>query len=77
MSAGPDTPDILRRIMARKAESVAERQRQVSATALEARLGEAPPVRGFRAALEARIGAGHAGVIAEVKKASPSKGVLR
>ena len=77
MSAGPDTPDILRRIMARKAESVAGRQRQVSATALEARLGEAPPVRGFRAALEARIGAGHAGVIAEVKKASPSKGVLR
>jgi len=77
MSRLPETPDILRRIMARKAESVAERQRQVSAAMLEARLAAAPPVRGFRGALEARIRAGHAGVIAEVKKASPSKGVLR
>ena len=77
MSGLPETPDILRRIIAAKAERVAARRRQVSAGQLEARLADAPPVRGFRAALEARIAAGQAGVIAEIKKASPSKGVLR
>lgn len=77
MSRRPETPDILRRIMAHKVEAVAERQRQVSAAALEARLADAPALRGFRSALETRIAGGQAGVIAEVKKASPSKGVLR
>ncbi|PWG61265.1 indole-3-glycerol phosphate synthase TrpC [Sediminicurvatus halobius] len=71
------TPDILRRILQRKAEIVAERSEQIGLRAFSTRVEQAPPVRGFRAALEARIGAGDAAVIAEVKKASPSKGVLR
>jgi indole-3-glycerol phosphate synthase len=44
---------------------------------LQARLQEASAVRGFAAALDARIQSGEAGVIAEIKKASPSKGLLR
>jgi len=72
-----DIPDILKKILARKAEEVAERKARLSGAALEDRIATAPPVRGFVAALEARIAAGGAAVIAEIKKASPSKGVLR
>ena len=71
------TPDILRRILARKAEEVTERRARLPERELRARLPEAPPVRGFRAALEARIQRGEPAIIAEIKKASPSKGVLR
>jgi len=77
MTGRDETPDILRRIMARKAEVVAERSEQVTRQAFATRVEEAPPPRGFRAALEHRIARGEAGVIAEIKKASPSKGVLR
>ncbi len=73
----PDTPDILKRILARKAEEVAERRARHPESELRNRLAEAPPVRGFRAALEARVAQGRPAVIAEIKKASPSKGVLR
>lgn len=70
-------PDVLARILARKLEEVAERNARVSRAEIFLRLDDAPPVRGFAAALEAKIAAGHAAVIAEVKKASPSKGVIR
>lgn len=73
----PEVPDILRRILARKAEEVAERRARLPLAGLEARLESAPAVRGFAAALEARIRAGRAAVIAEIKQASPSQGVLR
>lgn len=72
-----NTPTILRKILARKAEEVSERRRQVSQAALEDRARSADPVRGFAAAIEAKISVGKAAVIAEIKKASPSKGVLR
>ncbi len=72
-----DTPDILQRILARKREEIAARSLQVSRAELQAQAAAAAPVRGFVAALEAKIAAGQAAVIAEIKKASPSKGVLR
>ncbi len=69
--------DILRRILARKAEEVAARRARVSQQTLKQRLPDAPALRGFVAAIEQRLKAGGAAVIAEIKKASPSKGLLR
>jgi indole-3-glycerol phosphate synthase len=68
---------ILDTILRRKGEEVADRRARVPQGALEARAAAMPPARGFAAALEARAAAGDAAVIAEVKKASPSKGVIR
>jgi indole-3-glycerol phosphate synthase len=70
-------PDFLRRILRRKAEEVVDRSRALPLRELGARIEQAPPPRGFLAALEQRIAAGKAGVIAEIKRASPSRGVLR
>lgn len=69
--------DILSTILARKATELAERRARVPMAALRAQLDEAPPVRPFAAALEASIAEGRAGVIAEIKRASPSKGLIR
>jgi len=69
--------DILNRILARKREEIAERSAQLPMDELAARIADLPPTRGFAAALEAKIDAGLPAVIAEVKKASPSKGVIR
>ncbi|HHH35654.1 MAG TPA: indole-3-glycerol phosphate synthase TrpC [Gammaproteobacteria bacterium] len=72
-----ETPDILRKILHRKAEEVAARRAALPLEALRAQAGSAPPVRGFAAAIGERLARGEAAVIAEIKKASPSKGVLR
>ncbi|MBT4518836.1 MAG: indole-3-glycerol phosphate synthase TrpC [Halieaceae bacterium] len=72
-----DTPTILRRILKRKAEEVSERRARCSLGSLESRILEQSPVRGFAGALQAQVADGLAAVIAEVKKASPSKGVIR
>ncbi|MGH8029630.1 MAG: indole-3-glycerol phosphate synthase TrpC [Arenimonas sp.] len=69
--------DILQRILARKAGEVAERALRVPLAEIRARALDAPPVRGFASAMHARLAAGEAAVIAEVKKASPSRGVIR
>ena len=73
----PALNDVLKRILARKQEEVAERRERVSLFELKARLSGAPPVRGFADAVAAKLQAGLPAVIAEVKKASPSKGVIR
>ena len=69
--------DILQRIVAAKLEAVAAAKAGRSLAALQAAAREHGPPREFEAALRAVIAAGRAAVIAEVKKASPSKGVLR
>ncbi|BAN46290.1 indole-3-glycerol phosphate synthase TrpC [Metapseudomonas resinovorans] len=70
-------PTVLEKILARKAEEVAERRARVSLAEVEAlaRIADAP--RGFARALLERAERHEAAVIAEVKKASPSKGVIR
>lgn len=69
--------DILQRILARKAQEVEARSATLSLRELSARCADLPDTRGFAAALEAKIDAGEAAVIAEIKKASPSAGVIR
>jgi len=70
-------PTVLEKIIARKYEEVAERRSRTSLDELERLAAAADPVRGFAAAVQRRVKAKEAAVIAEVKKASPSKGVLR
>ena len=71
------TPDILQTILRRKADEVAERRTRISQRELLQRAEGADPVRGFAAAIRKTIARGRAAVIAEIKKASPSKGLLR
>ena len=72
-----DTPDILKKILCRKREEVAQRSAVLPLNELSQRAQAAAPVRGFARALRDRVEAGQSAVIAEIKKASPSKGVLR
>lgn len=69
--------DHLTRILARKMQDLATARDRTPLAEWRARAADAPPVRGFARAIEAAIGAGRAGVIAEIKRASPSKGLLR
>ncbi len=69
--------DILERILTVKREEVARAQGLRPLTAVRAQAAAQPPARDFMGALRAKIGAGRAAVIAEIKRASPSKGVLR
>ena len=72
-----DTPDILKRILARKREEVDERIRKTSMEELARYAAGADTPRGFVHHLQLKLQAGQAAVIAEIKKASPSRGVLR
>lgn len=70
-------PTILQKILDRKVEEVAAAKKQKSLRDQEELAKQADAVRGFHQAIEAKIAAGQAGVIAEIKKASPSQGVIR
>ncbi len=72
-----ETPTILKKIIARKWEEISERSEQVPLGMLKEQAEEADSPRGFADALSRRVDVGKAGVIAEIKKASPSKGVIR
>lgn len=69
--------DILDRILQRKAEEIIERRACIELAEIRERAQAADPVRGFVTAIEQRISRQHPAVIAEIKKASPSKGLLR
>lgn len=69
--------DVLNRILARKQDEIIERSSRTPLSALEERLIDAPALRDFAGAMQAKMVAGKPAVIAEVKKASPSKGVIR
>lgn len=74
----PDTrADILQTILQRKMEEVSARVEKAGLQEISARAQAADPVRGFVAAIEQRLARAQPAVIAEIKKASPSKGVLR
>ena len=70
-------PTVLEKIITRKYEEVAQRRAQVGLAELERLARLAGPVRGFARRLQEQVASKQPAVIAEIKKASPSKGVLR
>lgn len=72
-----DTPTILKKIIARKHQEVSERKARIGLTQLRAAAASADAPRGFVQSLTQRIARRQPAVIAEIKKASPSKGVIR
>ncbi|TNE75612.1 MAG: indole-3-glycerol phosphate synthase TrpC [Gammaproteobacteria bacterium] len=77
MNSVPNTPTVLKKILDRKLAEVERRSGQVSLDQLREQCQEEREIRGFSSALQFKIDQGLAAVIAEVKKASPSKGIIR
>ncbi|CAA2103493.1 Indole-3-glycerol phosphate synthase [Methylobacterium bullatum] len=75
--AATDRRDVLSRIEAYKRREIAEAKLRVPLAKLEKRIEKAAPVRPFADAIAAHIAEGRPALIAEVKKASPSKGLIR
>jgi len=69
-------PDILNKILVRKSEEISERKSKIPAQELKHRADDCPPTRGFNLAIRQSISEGRAAIIAEIKKASPSKGII-
>ncbi len=72
-----DTPDILKTILAKKAEEVASRKANTPISMLQEIAGGVQGPRGFYQALRSKADAQKPAIIAEIKKASPSQGVIR
>jgi len=72
-----DKADILNKILARKEQEISDKKQLSSLSDLEKKLAEASPVRGFVNSLNNKLKQDLPAVIAEIKKASPSKGVIR
>lgn len=72
-----DTPDILKKILAKKDEEVAKRKARMSVADLADIISDAEAPRGFARALQDKALSKKPAIIAEVKKASPSKGIIR
>lgn len=72
-----NTPGILKKILKRKAEEVRERNKKLPIKTLKQRATDVPPCRGFYRAIHSRLEQGQPAVIAELKRASPSRGILR
>jgi indole-3-glycerol phosphate synthase len=70
-------PDILARILSAKRREVDEAQRRVPVSELARAPATGVPARGFERALRAKVAAHQPAVIAEIKRASPSKGLIR
>ena len=69
--------DILKRIISHKKREVENRKSRLSESNIRKKLSKCSPARGFEAAIQKTIAGGRPAVIAEIKKASPSKGILR
>ncbi len=72
-----DTPDILKKILDTKANEIARRKQNTTVDMLREIAGGVENPRGFATALQSKVAAKKPAIIAEVKKASPSKGVIR
>lgn len=71
------TPTILKNIIARKWQEIEQRQKHLSLANCKAQALDLPPTRGFVAHIEQKLSNKLPAIIAEIKKASPSKGVIR
>lgn len=71
------TPTILKKIVERKWQEIDERSATIALPEYRARASDMPDCRGFVSAIESKVAQGVSAVIAEIKKASPSKGVIR
>lgn len=76
-SALSQTPDILKKIILHKVEEIEAHSKSISLRSLGHMVANCPPTRGFVEAINARLQLQQPAVIAEIKKASPSRGVLR
>ncbi len=72
-----NAPDILTKILATKADEISRRKTRMSINDLESIIQETEAPRGFANALQSKAQAKQPAIIAEIKKASPSKGVIR
>ena len=76
-SSADSTPTILKKIIERKWQEIEQRQGSLSLANCKAQAGDKDLTRGFVNSIENKLAQGHPAIIAEIKKASPSKGVIR